>query len=313
LKQRGLEAVVTTNFPAGVENVMGLLMGAETVDPSAIKSFAPGAMAEHLTSWGAEFQRPQTKVTQWLEAGATATAGTVVEPYSNPDKFPSARFFVHYSSGCTMLESFYQSIACPLQTLLLGDPLAKPYSVPMRVKVLGAESISSDFTYLAQAECQLKNATFLYSFLLDGEAFGDVSEDPSAFIRVAKLADGYHELRAVARIKHLVEFNVSAAKSFTVDRMGRSVAIDPSVRKIGKNEHAVKVQIGGMERPEKLRLVSGEQVLDEKVYGEEVELVLDELLIGEGPNRVRAIAIYADGMEVSSPPAEFGIKFSSES
>ncbi len=313
LKQRGLEAVVTTNFPAGAENVMGLLMGAETVDPARIKSFAPGAMAEHLTSWSAEFQRPQTKMTEWLTAGATASAGAVVEPYSNANKFPSARFFVQYSSGCTMLESFYQSIACPLQSLLLGDPLAKPYAVPMKVKVLGADSISNDFTYLAQAESRTENTTVLYSFLIDGKVFGEVSEDPSAFIRVAKLADGYHELRAVARIKHLVEFNASVVKPFTVDRMGRSVVIDPNIRKIGKNEHAVKVQIGGMETPETMRLVSGEQVIDEKMYDSEVELVLDELLIGEGPNRIRAIAIYADGMEVSSPPVSFGIKFNSGS
>ena len=78
LKQRGITANVTTNFPAGAENVMGISMGAETVDPSAIKSFVPGAMAEHLTSWSAEFQQPQTKMTAWIEAGAAASAGAVV-------------------------------------------------------------------------------------------------------------------------------------------------------------------------------------------------------------------------------------------
>ena len=146
LKQYGVTASVRTNFPAGASNVMGILMGAETVDPSSVKSFYPGAMAEHLTSWSAEFQRPQTKMTEWLKAGATASAGAVVEPYSNPNKFPSARFFVHYAAGCTMLESFYQSITCPLQSLLLGDPLAKPYAVPLSVKVVGADALESDVT-----------------------------------------------------------------------------------------------------------------------------------------------------------------------
>lgn len=312
LKQRGVEAVVTTNFPAGAENVMGLLMGAETVDPTSIKSFAPGAMAEHLTSWSAEFQRRQSKATEWLTAGATASAGVVVEPYSNSDKFPSARFFSHYVSGCTVLESFYQSIACPLQSLLLGDPLAKPYAVPLRVKVLGANTIKKDFTYLAQAESRVQNVEFLYSFLLDGKELMELTGGPSCFLNADLLSDGYHELRAIARIKHLVEFNASADKVFTVDRMGRSTSLLPKIEKIGKHEHAVKVEIGGMEEPEMLRLVSGEQVLDEKVYSPEAELVLDELLIGEGPNRIRAIAIYADGMEVSSAPIIFGIKFSIE-
>ncbi|MEN8254959.1 MAG: TIGR03790 family protein [Verrucomicrobiota bacterium] len=309
LKQRGIEAVVTTNFPAGAENTMGLLMGAEKVDPSAIKSFAPGAMAEHLTSWSAEFQKPQTKATAWLEAGATASAGAVVEPYSNPDKFPSARFFVHYASGCTMLESFYQSIACPLQSLLLGDPLAKPYAVPLAVKVLGGNRIERDFTYIAQAQSRMQKVEFLYSFLLDGKEIRGVSDDSTVYVRTSKMADGYHELRAVARIKHTVQFSASADKPFMLDRMGRSVSILPNVEKTGKHKHGVKVRIGGEELPEKLRLVSGEQVLDEKAYAADAELVLDEILLGEGPNRIRAIAIYADGMEVSSAPFNFEIKF----
>jgi len=94
-----------------------------------------------------------------------------------------------------------------------------------------------------------------------------------------------------------------------VNYMGRSVAFLPEIKKIGKHEHGIKVQVGGMEMPEKLKLVSGELVLDEKPYAEDVELVLNELAIGEGPNRIRAIAIYADGMEVSSAPSRFEIKF----
>ncbi|VGO20291.1 hypothetical protein [Pontiella sulfatireligans] len=309
LKQRQIEAVVTTNFPAGAENVMGLMVGAEKVDPSSVKSFAPGAMAEHLTSWSAEFQKPQTKMTEWLKAGATASAGAVVEPYSNPDKFPTARFFVHYASGCTMLESFYQSIACPLQSLLLGDPLAKPYAVPIAVKVLGADKLEHDFTYMVQAQSRASNVQYLYSFLFDGRLVKDVSEDFSFHVDVEKISDGYHELRAVAMIKHLVQFNASFDKAFTVNRLGRSVEVLPDVARLGKYEHGIKVRIGGGETPKMLKLVCGLQLLDEKVYERGAELVLDEQLVGEGPNRIRVIAVYADGMEVSSPPTSFGINF----
>ena len=312
LKQRGITATVTTNFPAGASNVMGVMVGAEKVDPSSIASFAPGAMAEHLTSWSAEFQRPQTKLTAWLKAGATASAGSVVEPYSNPNKFPSARFYVFYASGCSMLESFYQSIACPLQVLLLGDPLAKPYALPLSVKVLGADSIESDFTYLATAKCRAANATFLYSFLLDGKEIREVSADNSVYLNPLKIADGYHELRAVARIANIVQFSASADKVITVNRLGRSVKILPQMARLAKHEHGVKAQVGGQQEPEKLRLVSGELVLDEQIYDPEAELVLDELRVGEGPNRIQVIAIYADGMEVASPPIVFGIKFSTD-
>ncbi len=312
LKQRGVEATTTTNFPAGAENVMGLLMGAETVDPSLIKSFAPGAMAEHLTSWSAEFQKPQSKTTDWIKAGATGSAGAVVEPYSNANKFPSARFFAHYASGCTMLESFYQSMACPLQSLIIGDPLAKPYAPRISVELLGADTLNKEFTYFAKTTCFVKKAQYLYSFFLDGKEIKEVSPDPSVQIYIHHLSDGYHQLRAVVRIQHRVQFSASVDKAFTVNCKGRSVSVHPDIQKLETHKYSIKTKIGGEELPEKLRLLCGEWVLDEKVYTPEVELILDELQIGEGPNEIRTVAIYADGMEVSSTPVGFGILFSKE-
>lgn len=309
LQKRGITATVTTNFPAGEQNVMGLLMGAENVAPVRIGSFAPGAMAEHLTSWSAEFQRPQTKMTEWLKAGATASAGSVVEPYSNANKFPSARFYVHYAAGCTMLESFYQSIACPLQTLILGDPMAKPYAVPVAVRLLGADTIDSTFTYVAQAQCQAPNVVFRYSFLLDGKEIQAASESYEFPVPADVLSDGYHELRAVARLNHMVEFSASADKGIMVDRLGRSVSILPDIKKLETHKHAIKVQVKGAQRPSQLRLFSGVRLIDEVPYADDAQLVLDELLVGEGPSRFRAVGVYEDGMEVSSAPLAVTIAF----
>lgn len=309
MKARGVTAVVTTNFPAGAERVMGILVGSEKVDPSQIKSFVPGAMAEHLTSWSAEFQKPQSKMTDWIKAGATATAGAVVEPYSNPDKFPSARFYVHYMWGCSMLESFYQSIACPLQTLLLGDPLAKPYAVPLGVKVLGADSIGDDFTYMAQAICQVKEAKFLYRFFLDGKSISKTSDDPSLFLPVRKLADGYHELRAVVMIDNMVRYSASADRGFTVNRLGRSITIQSDMPRLDVNTHGIKIKAGGDEQPVKLQLYSGTLLLDEKPYSADTALALNERKIGEGPNRVHVVGTYSDGMRVSSEPFGFEVTF----
>jgi hypothetical protein len=288
---------------------MGLLMGAEEVDPSQIGSFAPGAMAEHLTSWSAEFQRPQTKVTEWLKAGATASVGAVVEPYSNHNKFPSARFYAHYTSGCTMLESLYLSIACPLQALMLGDPMAKPYAVPLAVRLLGADTLKTSFTYVAQVQCQIPDAGFRYSFFLDGKEIQPVSESYSVRVHAEELSDGYHELRAVARLRHRVEFSASTDKGFMVDRLGRSVSILPDIKQLKKYKHAIKVQIAGPDRPEQLRLLAGEQVIHQVPYSDDAGLILDELLVGEGPVRLRAVAVYDDGMEVSSPPLGTAIVF----
>jgi len=155
LALRGGSAVICTNPPSAQTNLTGVLIGAETVKPADFGTFAPGAFAEHLTSWSAEFQKPQTKCTEWLKAGATVTAGMVTEPYNAWPKFPHARFFVHYASGCSAMESFYQSILSPVQVLLLGDPLSQIAGLPVEIKTvgLGREIASSvDSAFVAEAK-----------------------------------------------------------------------------------------------------------------------------------------------------------------
>ncbi|MBN2162071.1 MAG: TIGR03790 family protein [Pontiellaceae bacterium] len=310
LKQRGISANVTTNFPAGKERLMGLMMGAESVDTSLIGSFAPGAMAEHLTSWGAEFQKPQTKITDWIKAGATATAGTVVEPYSNPNKFPSARFFVHYIGGCSVMESFYQSIACPLQVLLLGDPLARPYAPMIVVRLLGADKIKDDFTFAAMANSKLANVEYMYTFLMDGKIIHAASSDSTVWVPIFSLSDGYHELRVFVSPKHDVEFGASATKGIMVDTMDRSIEIDPaSIKKTGKYTHELGVRIGGIQTPRSVRLIKGGEILDEQDYSNELLLTLDEQLLGEGRSAVQVVGVYSDGMKVASEPLALTVTF----
>ena len=124
----GIEAVITNRMPVGRTNLLGLMTGAAVVDPGRGNRFLPGSMAEHLTSAAANFRaRYQTKLSVWIDAGAAASAGTVSEPFALWPKFPNARFFVHYASGRTMVESFFASIRCPLQILLVGDPLTRPW------------------------------------------------------------------------------------------------------------------------------------------------------------------------------------------
>jgi hypothetical protein len=296
-----VSAVITNELPVGAVGVMGLLCGAERVKPELIGSFAPGAVAEHLTSWSAEFQRPQTKCTAWLEAGATATSGSVVEPYSNPNKFPGARFFEHYTGGCSVLESFYQSVACPLQQLFLGDPLARPYAPRVAVKLLGVSRLEREaFRFRASAACQVWGASWRYRYLLDGvlleEASGSVRVDP------VTLADGYHVLRCVVVAKHPVAFYGMAERSFTVDRLGRSVAFDEQIETLAEGVHGFRAVVGGDEVPVRVRLISGVEVLDEQPFEKKGLLTFREAVLGEGPCRLQVVGVFADGMEVASEP-----------
>jgi len=65
---------------------------------------------------------------RWLEAGATASYGTVVEPCNFPQKFPDPGVAMrHYLDGDTAVEAYWKSVVWPGQGLFIGEPLARPY------------------------------------------------------------------------------------------------------------------------------------------------------------------------------------------
>ena len=92
-------------------------------------AFMPGAVADHLTSTGGDLlDSGQMSSLKWLEAGATASYGTVSEPCSYWQKFPnSAVLLTHYLSGDTVIEAYWKSVAWPAQGVFIGEPLAAPY------------------------------------------------------------------------------------------------------------------------------------------------------------------------------------------
>jgi hypothetical protein len=68
---------------------------------------------------------------RWLEAGATGSYGTVVEPCNFTTKFPNPALLLrHYLAGETLIESYWKSVAMPGQGIFIGEPLARPYGAP---------------------------------------------------------------------------------------------------------------------------------------------------------------------------------------
>lgn len=95
----------------------------------ATLGFLPGALADHLTSAGGVLNgEHQMSVLRWLEAGATASYGTVVEPCNFPQKFPNPAIVMRrYLDGETAIEAYWKSVAWPGQGLFVGEPLARPF------------------------------------------------------------------------------------------------------------------------------------------------------------------------------------------
>jgi uncharacterized protein (TIGR03790 family) len=96
----------------------------------ATNRFLPGAIADHLTSFGGQlFGRSQMSSLRWLEAGATASYGTVLEPCAFAGKFPNPAIVLkHYLAGESLIEAYWKSVAMPGQGLFIGEPLARPFA-----------------------------------------------------------------------------------------------------------------------------------------------------------------------------------------
>ncbi len=220
LQQAGVTALITNAFPAPATALLGVVMGASDIPMSPARTFLPGAMAEHLTSFGAAFDDSgQTKITEWIRAGATASAGTVTEPLSIWTKFPHARFYVHLAAGCTMLESFYQAIRCPLQILLIGEPLASPWTPASTLTLRGLESGALHEATPIEAVVEPRSGELFnrFLFLLDGKTLQSTSKSGTVTLDPAALPAGSHTLRAVAYAVGSVRGQIFAEQAFTIE------------------------------------------------------------------------------------------------
>jgi uncharacterized protein (TIGR03790 family) len=113
----------------GADDIILYQTGAARVDKLETLHFLPGALADHLTSWGGDLLgSTQMSSLRWLEAGATASYGTVSEPCSHWQKFPHPDVLLrHYLGGATAIEAYWRSVAWPAQGVFIGEPLARPY------------------------------------------------------------------------------------------------------------------------------------------------------------------------------------------
>jgi uncharacterized protein (TIGR03790 family) len=118
-----------TDTLENAHDVMFYITGRIYVDKLDTLTFLPGALADHLTSFGGNLLgSDQMSSLRWLDAGATASYGTVSEPCSHPQKFPYASVLMrHYLQGESAIEAYWKSVAWPTQGLFIGEPLAAPY------------------------------------------------------------------------------------------------------------------------------------------------------------------------------------------
>ena len=142
------------NYLQNTDNILFYFTGLPQVPSLESNHFLPGAIADHLTSFGGVLSPtpPQMPATRWLEAGATGSYGTVEEPYAYPDKFPRASVVIdQYFRGATLIEAYWKSVRRPGEGLFLGEPLARPFADPGISAVVANQYVIATRSFRASA------------------------------------------------------------------------------------------------------------------------------------------------------------------
>ena len=108
--------------------------GLKNVPNIATNSYPPGAVADHLTSTGGVLTgSDQMNILDWIQAGATASYGAVVEPCNYPAKFSNPGVLMYfYLRGNSLIEAYWKSVEEPGQGIFVGEPLARPFAYKPR-------------------------------------------------------------------------------------------------------------------------------------------------------------------------------------
>ncbi len=121
--------LIDSNFIKDKDDVLFYFTGLATVPDLDTLKFRPGAIADHLTSFGGKLtDSGQMSSLRWIEAGATGSYGTVAEPCNYLAKFPDPNLVVYwYLAGNSLIEAYWKSVQWPGEGIFIGEPLSNPY------------------------------------------------------------------------------------------------------------------------------------------------------------------------------------------
>ncbi|MCA9232113.1 MAG: hypothetical protein KDA57_15805 [Planctomycetales bacterium] len=196
--------ILPFKFPKGKQNIAGLTTGVPDFNlQQAGCRMLPGSIGDNLTSFGGVFTEnfSQTCLSEFLRHGAAGACGTVVEPLSYPQKFPSPFVHVHYAHGCSLAEAFYQSIHAPFQQIIVGDPLCQPWAQSPEVRVAGLDGrhfTSGNLQLIPSLPPEDARPIRAFELFVDGVRYKRCRQGEQFDLDTAQFADGYHELRVVA-------------------------------------------------------------------------------------------------------------------
>lgn len=304
----GVRAVVQTGgIPRSSPDVMGLMAGVARFDwETSGSTILPGAICEHLTSFGGELSTNsgQTPLSVFLRYGAAGASGTVVEPRALQSKFPLPSLQLHYARGASLAEAFYQSITGPYQILIVGDPLCQPWAKFPTVTLDGIkpnQELKGTVTLKPGGALSGGQGLQMFDLYLDGKLAARMGLGKSLQVDTTKLADGYHELRLVGIATGPLETQGRVVVPMTVNNKGGQVALELSSVKV-PSSGTLKVSV---KQPGATAIVVRQNSREVgRVEGEAGEVEILAATLGRGPSHLQAFS-EGEAAAISAPAQVF--------
>ncbi len=323
LKAEGASArIVNGVAPKNVRDVLGLMAGSAKVPLKKNHvSFVPGAIGEHLTSYGGDYSNPyHTKLSEFIREGASGASGAVAEPYAIQAKFPLPSIHLHYRRGCSLAEAFYQAVSSPYQLLIVGDPLCQPWAKPPEVTLEGIESgetIQGVVKITTKAQPKFGTEAGKCNLFVDGRLV--VAKFPPALalsLNTSGLTPGHHEIRVVCATADLIECQGRAILTFraTGDQVGGEVLLSADSKNRLPFNSLLRLRLSGpleaarLEVMQSSRVVASIEKASMKQGSGEVDIPVAQL--GRGPVTLWGRAM-SEAVEEGEPEKELGRSASS--
>lgn len=291
--------IVQGTIPQNKDDILGVVIGIANFDwANTNNRIVPGAICEHLTSFGGRMEEfaGQTPISELLRHGAAGSSGTVMEPFAIQHKFPTPWIHYYYASGCSLGESFYQSVQGPYQLLILGDPLCQPWAKPIPMTVTGIkkyQKISGDISLNIES-----GPAKYYSILIDGRLLSR-STSSTLQIPTENISDGFHEIRVIATANTMIEQQTVATFPIYIHNKKHWTRFKKLRNKHFTWGQKISISVGSNYADNIVIFHDSRQIAQGK---KNEKITIDSSILGTGEIRLQAASFHSIGTAVFSRP-----------
>ncbi|MCX7423754.1 MAG: hypothetical protein NT013_30040 [Planctomycetia bacterium] len=313
LERLGVRAVIDEGvLPQKKPDVAGAVIGIADFQWLASGStIRPGAIVEHLTSFGGIMTAGagQTPLSEFLRHGAAGSSGTVTEPFAIQAKFPSPFIHVHYASGCSLAESFYQSVTGPYQLLIVGDALCQPWRKKLDVIIEDFDSNASlkdtvSFTPQHRTDGELGVAVF--EMYVDGRFIATSPPNRPLMWNTREHGDGAHDLVVLARGNDSVLTTGRWQRSVVVGNSQRTLKVSPTDLP-AEHSWSEPLAFNASSPGAKSVVFQHQGATVAQIVGEEGAVSIDPRTLGPGPVSLTPIARFENDVIVRGPAIRINV------